>query len=86
MGRPRGREECFMFDAESSAFRLNRISETRVLGEVEKKGFIALPGRGTTRCSCPQTCVSQLEEDSEKLIVIVQPGQDQLLDVLLGVR
>ena len=50
MGKPRGREECFMFDAESSAFRLNRISKTRVLGEVEKKGFIALPGRGTTRC------------------------------------
>jgi len=54
MERPRGREEFFMFDAESSAFRLTMgvasNLKDRVLGEVEQKGFIALPGRGATRC------------------------------------
>ena len=44
----------FMFDAESSAFRLTvgvaSNLKDRVLGEVEQKGFIALPGRRSAGC------------------------------------
>ena len=46
---------------------LNQISETRVLGEVEKDSFIALPGKGGHSGLMPsQTRMSQLEEDNEK--------------------
>ena len=56
----------------NSAF-LNTGAESnlrdRVLSEVEKDSFIALPGKGGTVSSCTQNHMSQLGEDSEKFYI-----------------
>ena len=53
----------------------------RVLGEIEKNSFIALPDKG---CQCPQNCVFQSGGGVRSSIVMVQRGgHDQLMDILL---
>ena len=42
---------------------LNQIIETRILGEVEKKSFIALPGKGVTQSACVLKTVYLTWED-----------------------
>ena len=59
---------------------LNWFLET-VLGKVEKKRFIALPGKGGHNKLIPSNCLSQPEEGSEKFYQ--RGGHDQLVDILL---
>jgi len=55
----------------------------RVLGEVEKKSFITLPGkRGHSKLMPSKLCLNL--EGTESLTVMVQRGgQDQFMDILL---
>ena len=61
---------------------LNQISE-KVLAEVEKNSFIALPGKMGNSRLMPSKHVSQLGKDSEKFYSNCPRGCDQLLDILL---
>ena len=59
----------------------NRVSETRVLGEVEKNSFIALPGKGVYSGLMPsKVCVPTQqgvrgEEDLVRSFIAMVHGQ-----------
>ena len=46
----------------------------RVLGEVEKNSFVALPGKGNTADSCHQNLCVPTQEDLMKSFVLGFPG------------
>ena len=46
----------------------------KILGEVEKKSFIALLGKGNTVGQCPQNCVPQVREDLMKSFIAMVQG------------
>ena len=72
--------EC---DAESSATSLYTGAKSnlrdRVLGEVEKNSFTALPGKGGHSGLMPSKPVSPLRDDSDKFYR--KRGCDQLMDI-----
>ena len=55
----------------------------RVLGEVEKDSFIALPGKVGKPGSCPQITCPNLGKIGRSFLVTFQRGHDQLVDILL---
>ena len=58
--------------------------EDRVLSEVEKKSFIALPSKGEhTGLMFSKLCVPHLEGVSEESYSVQGGGPDWLLDILL---
>ena len=46
----------------------------RILGEVEKNRFIALPGKGNTADSCPQNLCVPTQEDLMRSFLLGFPG------------
>ena len=59
------------------------ILRDRVLGEVEKNSFIALPGKGGHSGLVPSKLCHDLEAVVKSFIGMVQRGYDQLVDILL---
>ena len=56
----------------------------RILGEVEKNSFIALPGKGGHNGIMPSKLLCpHLEGVVRSFMVMVQRGRDQLVDILL---
>ena len=69
----------FIFDAESLASLYSGAKSNvrdRVLGEVEKNCFIALPVKDDTVASCPQNHMSLLGKERSS-VIIIQKGHYQ---------
>ena len=61
----------------------NHISETRVLGEVEKDRFISCQAKWDIAGSCLKVLYPNLERIVRGFLVKVQRGCDQPVDILL---
>ena len=59
------------------------VLRDKVLGEVEKNSFIALPGNGGHSGLTPSKLCPNLELAVRSFTVMVQRGCDQLVDFLL---